>query len=318
MAYGRLARFWAAALLLPVAPFLLLAAELSPPPFQVNSRLVLVPLTVVDNYGKTVLGLQAKDFRVSDEGKPQPIVSFSSQDVPSSVGLVLDSSGSMARALPAAKEAAQAFVAAANPTDEYLLLTVSTQPKAGRAFTTDATEMEQDIRSAKPDGMTALIDTLYLGLKSMRLAAQPRRALIVFSDGMDNHSQYSANELLRAALEANVQVYTIAMDGIAGGSSGTVPFRPSMIAKPGDAAAQRQGPDLLEKLAEKTGGLHFHAGNAAEARQAILKAGEALRNQYVIGFQPAESGPAGKSHKIHVTTTVPKVYVHARSGYYAQ
>jgi Ca-activated chloride channel family protein len=90
-----------------------------------------------------------------------------------------------------------------------------------------------------------------------------------------------------------------------------------MIAKPGEQAAQRQGPDLLEELAEKTGGLYFHARNIAQAQEAMTKAGQALRNEYVIGYQPAGSGSSGKWHRIRVKTTLPKVSIHARNGYYA-
>ena len=102
---------------------------------------------------------------------------------------------------------------------------------------------------------------------------------------MDNHSRYSKSELLRVALEADVQIYTILVDGAGGGSSGEgALFRPSMIAKPGAQAAERQGPSLLEELAEKTGGLSFHARSEAQAQEAMLKASQALRNQYVIGY----------------------------------
>lgn len=290
--------------------------------FQVSSRMVLVPVTVTDNYGKTILGLHAADFKVFDNQTPQPIVSFSMEDAPCSVGVVLDVSGSMRNALGLAKESAQAFVAAANPDDEFLLLTVSTQPAGEPQFTADPAGMAQTIAFTKPGGMTALIDTVYLGLNQMRKARHPRRALLVLSDGMDNHSQYSKNQLLRAALEADVQIYTFILPTTPGGIAGNgAPFRPSMIAKPGDRRPETEGPELLETLADKTGGLHFRARNDAEAREAVRKAGEALRNQYVIGFQPADSGLSGKAHRIRVTmanpaSAMPKIYVHARSAYY--
>ncbi len=294
---------------------------LPPGTFEASSRLVLVPVSVTDNSGKTILGLGAGDFKIFDDQKPQSIISFSREDVPSSIGLVLDVSGSMRNSLGLAKAGAQAFVRDANPSDEFLLLTVSTQPGAATSlsgsFSGDAAGVAQDIAFTKPGGMTALIDTVYLGLTQMRNASHPRRALVVFSDGMDNHSKYSRNQLLRAALEADVQIYTILLPTTPGGTAGGgAPFRPSMIAKPGDRGAETQGPDLLEALADKTGGLHFRARNQAEAEQAMLKTGEALRSQYVIGYQPPDSGTAGKSHRIHVTTSVPKVYIHARSGYY--
>lgn len=280
--------------------------------------MVLVPVTVTDHYGKTITGLQAKDFNLFDDQTPQRIVSFATEDAPCSAGLVLDISGSMQSTLGAVKDSARAFVRTANRDDEFLLLTVSTLPAASPEFTTDTETLEENIALTRPGGFTALIDTVYLGLNQMRKARNPQRALVILSDGMDNHSRYSKAELLRDALEADVQIYTIIVDNGAGGSSAnTVPFRPSMIQKPGDQAAARQGPSLLEELADKTGGLSFHVRSGAEAKEGILKVGQALRNQYVIGYQPADSEPSGKLHRIRVKSTLPKVTVHARSGYYA-
>jgi|SRR5579862_656544 Ca-activated chloride channel family protein len=286
--------------------------------FQTSTRMVLVPVTVTDHDGKTITGLQPRDFNIFDDQVPQQIVSFGTQDAPCSAGLVLDISGSMHSTIGAVKDGALAFVKSANQSDEFLLLTVSTSPAASPDFTTDTGAIEENIAYTRPGGFTALIDTVYLGLNQMRRARNPQRALVIISDGMDNHSRYSKGELLRAALEADVQIYTIIIDNGAGGSSAnTVPFRPSMIKKPGDQGADRQGPSLLEELAEKTGGLSFHARNAVEARQGMVKASEALRNQYIIGYQPADSDPSGKLHRIRVKSTVPKVTVHARSAYYA-
>ncbi len=286
--------------------------------FRVNSRLVLVPATVTDNYGKSIVGLRARDFTIFDDQKPQQIVSFFNEDAPCSVGLVLDSSGSMRNAFGIAREGAQALVRLANPADEFLLLTVSTQPGIGPGFSSDPAGVIETIAYSKPAGMTALIDTVYAGLNQMRNARNPQRALVILSDGMENHSQYSRNQLLRAALEANVQIYAVVLPTTPGGVAGNgAPFRPSMIAKPGDRGPQIEGPELLEALAEKTGGLHFRAHNQSDATQAIAKIGEALRNEYVLGFTPAEAGAPGKAHRIRVTTSVPKVYVHARSSYIA-
>jgi Ca-activated chloride channel homolog len=287
--------------------------------FLTSSRMVLVPVTVTGRDGKTIVGLQAKDFNIFEGQTPQQIVSFAIEDIPCSAGLVLDASGSMQSTLGAVKESAQAFVRTANPEDEFLLLTVSTLPESVSGFTTDTADLEENIALTRPGGFTALIDTVYLGLNQMRKAHNPQRALVIVSDGMDNHSRYSKSELLRVALEADVQIYTIIIDnGAPGAPASTVPFRPSMIAKPGDqAAARQQGPSLLEELADKTGGLSFHARSAAQAKEAMLKAAQALRSEYVIGYRPADSGLSGKWHPIRVKSTVPHVSVHTRSGYYA-
>jgi VWFA-related protein len=91
-----------------------------------------------------------------------------------------------------------------------------------------------------------------------------------------------------------------------------------MAQKPWDQARERQGPALLEELSNKTGGLHFHVRDDAEAKQAMIKIGEAVRNEYVIGYQPAESGSPGKWHRVRVKSDVPKVNVYSRNGYYVQ
>jgi Ca-activated chloride channel family protein len=291
-----------------------------PATFSTDAQMVLVPVMVTDHNGRTIEGLRAEDFNVFDNQALQPILSFTNEDAPCSVGMVLDISGSMRTTLGSAKRAAESFFQTTSPDDEFLLLTVSTQPAAGPEFTADPTVLEESISYTRPGGMTALIDTVYLGLNRMRKASHPQRALLILSDGFDNYSRYSKSELLRVALEADVQIYTIIMDtGMGGGSSsaGTVPFRPSLVRKPGDQAADRQGPMLLEELSDKTGGLYFHARNDAEAREGMRKAGQALRNEYMIGYRAIPSGAAGKWHQIRVKSTLPRVNIHARSGYYA-
>jgi len=282
--------------------------------FRASAQMVLVPVTVTDRDGKTIEGLRAENFNILDDQVTQQIVAFTAEDAPCSVGLVLDISGSMRDALRGAQGVAQSFLQTANPDDEFLLLTVSTQPGTVSGFTTDTAALKESIAFTSPGGMTALIDTVYLGLNRMRQAKQPRRALLILSDGMDNYSRYSKSELERVALEANVQIYTIIVNGL---PSASIPFRPSLIGKPIDQARERQGPLLLEDLSDKTGGLHFRAQNDTEAREAAEKIGRALRNEYVIGYKPPGFGPTGKWHRVHVKANVPKVNVYARNGYYA-
>ena len=174
----------------------------------------------------------------------------------------------------------QAFFRTANPEDEFLLLTVSTQPAVIPGFMNDVATLEKAIELTKPGGRTALIDTVYLGLSRMRAARRPRRALLILSDGMDNQSRYSKSDLMRIALEADVQIYTILIDnGSASATDLTVPFRPTLIKKPIDQAQDRQGVDLLEALSARTVGLHFRAHNDDEAKEAVTKAVQALRKR---------------------------------------
>ena len=167
--------------------------------------------------------------------------------------------------------------------------------------------------------MTALVDTVYLGLNRMREASRPRRALLILSDGVDNQSRYSQSELLRVALEADVQIYAIIFEtGSAGATTGTIPFRPSLVRKPGDQGPERQSPEMLEKLSDSTGGLHFRVHNQAEAKDAVIKAGQALRSQYLIGYNTPDSEASGKWHRVQVKLDRAQVQIYARTGYYAR
>ncbi len=294
------------------------AQRLLPTTFQSNSAMVLIPVNITDRDGKTIQGLRAEDFTVFDEQAPQQIASFSSEDAPCSVGLVLDISGSMRYALTTTKRIADVFLKASNPEDEFLMLTVSSVPDADSRFTTETEALAQDVQATTPGGMTALLDTVYLGLNRMRKATRPRRALLILSDGMDNQSRYSKRELMRLALETDVQVYTILVDGLTGASAGPGPFVPSMAAKPWQQASEREGPQTLKELSEKTGGLYFHVRNDAEGAEAAARAARALRNEYIIGYRAPNSGASGKWHRVQIKSTVPKARIFARSGYYAQ
>lgn len=292
-------------------------AQPSTPVFRSTAQMVLVPVTVTDRSAKTVDGLHAENFSIQDNQVSQQIVSFGTDDAPCSVGVVLDISGSMQNVLPFAKDLLHSFLGTANPSDEFRLFTVSTQPATASAFTSDINALEESANFTRPGGLTSLIDTIYVGLDGMRKAHLPRRALLILSDGMDNNSRYSEGELMTVALEADVQVYTMIFDNGLPGSSG-VPFRPSLAGKPWDIAREHQGSDLLEKLSNKTGGIYFHVRNNAEAKEALLKTGRALRNEYLLGYQPSDEGNSGKWHQIRVKSNVPKVYVHARNGYYSR
>ena len=288
------------------------------PIFRTNVQMVLVPVTVADRNGKIIEGLRAEDFNILDNQRSQKIVSFSSDDAPCSAGLVLDISGSMQQALSGTKEMAQAFFGTANPDDEFLLLTVSTQPAATTGFTSDTAALEESIGFAKPGGLTALIDTVYLGVSRMREARWPQRALLILSDGMDNHSRYSQSELMRLALEADVQIYTIVIDnGSASASTHTAPYRPSLITKSWDRAEEHQGAEMLEKLSDLTGGLHFRVHSNAQAKEAVINIGRALRSEYVIGYHLLDSTTSGRWHRIRVKLNASRANVHARKGYYA-
>ena len=269
-------------------------------------RLVLVPVTVTDRRGAVVNGLGREHFKLLEEKTPLPIASFTQEDAPCSVGIVFDVSGSMKPALPQAKSTLRAFFETFNPEDEAFLMSVSSVPRELTKFTSQFTGLLDSVRFTSAGGSTAFIDTMYLALNRMREAQHARRALLVISDGMDNHSRYSQKDLMKLASEADVQIHTIAL------------YSPPLTKKPIELQQERQGLGLLEELARRTGGLHFIARDGNDVNEIVAKIGQALRNQYVIGYRPRTVDGSGKWRSIRVKSTLPDVMVYARPGYYAE
>ncbi len=275
------------------------------PSIRSDVRLVLVPVTVTDRKGAILTGLAQEHFKLFEEKTPQPIASFKEDDVPCSVGVVFDVSGSMKPTLAQAKSTLRAFFDTANSEDEAFLMTISSAPGDLSGFTTDFGDLLGRLQFRKASGSTAFVDTLYLALSRMRAAHHARRALLVISDGMDNHSRYSKDELKNLALEADVQIYTIAL------------YDPPRNKKPIELQEEHRGVLLLDEMARQTGGLHFVAANETDIKECIKKIGKALRSEYVIGYQPRIVDRSGKWRQIQVKSTLPDVRVYARSGYYA-
>ena len=273
------------------------------PAFRADSTLVLVPVTVVDHRGAVVYGLTSDAFTLTENGVRQQIRSFSQQDVPVSLGIVLDLSGSMRRVLAAAKESLRALLKDANPTDEAFLNAVSTRPRAFLGFTHDFDEILDRIAFENAGGNTALVDTIYASLQQLRTGVHARKALLVISDGMDNHSRYSIEELLRFAVEADAQIYALAVRA------------ESQTAKPIELMEETKGTLLLEELAAKTGGMSFTVRRQNDMADAAATIGQALRNQYAIGYVPPANGRDGRWRKIGVKVSGSGLRAYTRTGY---
>jgi len=258
---------------------------------------------VVDRRGSIVNGLAKDAFTLTENGVPQQIRSFSQQDVPVSMGIVLDLSGSMQRVVGTAKESLRALMKDANPADEAFLNAVSTRPRAYSGFTHDFDEILSKVAFETAGGNTALIDTIYASLQQLHSGAHARKVLLVISDGMDNHSRYSREELLRLAVEADVQIYTIAVSCA------------PQTAKPIELMEEKKGILLLEELAAKTGGLSFIIQRQNDIAEATTSIGQALRNQYAIGYVPGGAGHAGLWRRIKVRVAGPGMRAYARAGY---
>jgi Ca-activated chloride channel family protein len=274
--------------------------------FKSDSDLVLVPVTVTDRRGGIVSGLPTETFHISDDKVSQRIFSLSEQDVPASIGVILDRSGSMRWTLNDAKAAVRSFLDTANPEDEGFLYSVSSRPEKNTGFTPELDTLLGSVAFSGSRGSTALIDTVYYALDAMRAAHRPRKALLIISDGMDNHSRYSKTELMERVVESDVQIYTIAIYGA------------PAYAKAIQILEQREGVALLDDLAEKTGGLSFVVRTPEEIGKATAAISRAIRSEYVIAYAPQHCTRDGKWHSIHVKVGEPGLRAYARPGYYAQ
>jgi len=275
-------------------------------PIQVDVNLVLVPVTVVDPLNRLVTGLEKEHFQVFEDKAQQKIAHFSSEDVPISLGLVFDASGSMANKIDKSRMAVLQFFKTANPTDEFFLVDFNEQPRLVSDFTTSLEEIQNKLVFTMAKGRTALLDAVYLAINHMRHARHQKKAVLIISDGGDNHSRYTENEIKGLVKESDVQLYAIGIYNPYGS-------RPT----PEEVA----GPSLLTELAETTGGRQFAVNDLGELPDIAAKIGIELRNQYVLGYNPSNAARDGKWRKIQVKLKPPRglppLHVYAKTGYYA-
>ncbi len=276
------------------------------PTFAVDAPVVLVPTTVMDRKGATVTGLPSDAFLVAQDNVPQRITSFAEQDVPVSVGIVFDTSGSMRSVLPQAKSVLRAFLDACNPEDEAFLYTVASRPEKDSSFTNNFNTLLEHMAFTNAGGSTALVDTIYAAMLQSRSAHHARKALLVISDGMDNHSRYSSRELIAAAVEADVQIYSVSV------------YDPPRNKKPIELQEERNGVFFLDELTRRTGGFQITAYGSGDVQQAAARIGRAMRDQYVIGYVPANTNENGKWHAIKVKLKTGNATAYARSGFYSK
>ena len=269
-----------------------------------NVDLVLVPVTITDKMDRLITGLDKENFRLYENKREQPIQHFSSEDGPVSIGIILDTSTSMSSKINRAQDAVREFCKAANPEDEYFLITFADRPNAVTDFISDSEKFQRQLVYAVPHGKTALLDAVYLGLQKMNAAKHPRRALLIISDGGDNHSRYTEHEVISLVKESNVATYAIGI------YDHTFPTQEELL-----------GPALLSNIAQMSGGRAFEVDDPNDLPAIASRVGEELRNQYVLGYRPQDMPRDGKWHKIRVRLQVPSrwsfLHVRARTGYYA-
>jgi len=269
--------------------------------FRTESNLVSLNVSVFDREGRVLKGLPQSAFTVFEDNQKQEIKVFRQEDVPISLGLIIDASASMFDKRDRVNLAALAMVKASNPDDEVFVISFSDEAYVTQDFTSDLKRLESSLRKFESKGETAMRDALSVGLDHLRgHARKDKKVLLVITDGEDNSSIQRQENLVRAAQLSNVIIYGI---GILGSEQ--------------PASAQRAKASL-DGLTLATGGRSWFPADVTGIGQITPEIAHEIRNQYVIGYTPENTAAKGGFRSIRVETNVPNATVRTRSGYYSQ
>jgi Ca-activated chloride channel homolog len=271
---------------------------------KIDVDLVLVNATVTDSLNRYVSGLESQHFQIWEDKVEQKVEYFNAEDVPISVGVIFDVSGSMKDKIATAQKAAATFLKTGNPDDEYFLVEFANRPEVASDFTTDVTKLQSKLIMAPAKGMTAMYDSVYLGLEKLREGSNPKKALLLITDGEDNRSRYTFQNVKDFVKEQDVQIYGI----------GIVDDFSSQL------GAGHTGRAMVEELADLTGGRAFFPDSVYELEDICTKIAVELKNQYVIGYHSTNGAKDGKWRKLRLKVNPPKgiqhLNVRSKQGYY--
>lgn len=276
------------------------------PPINVQTDLVTLTLTVTDQFGRYVSGLNKGAFTVVDNNQEQELTFFSDTDAPVSVGVVFDVSGSMnGDKIQKARKALERFIATSHPSDEYSLIAFNTRAQLLLDRTRNGEALSEKLQLVQPKANTALYDAVYLGIERVTRGSHQKKALLVISDGQDNSSRYNFGEVRRLLKESDVTVYAVGILG--GGDYGS--------------SLGMQGQSFLDELSSVTGGKAFYPSTSVEMDELFERIALELRHQYSVGYTPKDFQPNGKWRKVKVKVKpprgLPRLIVRSREGYYA-
>jgi Ca-activated chloride channel homolog len=284
--------------------------------FTISTKveLVVLPATVVDKKGRRVNDLTENDFRVYENSVPQKLSVFSHADIPVTMGIVIDDSGSMKEKRPAVNAAALAFVETSNPQDQAFIVNFNDVYYLDTPgdFASNIEDLRSALSKIDSRGGTALYDALYASLDHLRLGNRDKKTLLVITDGEDNASRYSFPELLKYAQQSNAVIYAIGLLGDESGQTGL--FK---IHSGGDRHARK----VLEQLAQATGGAAYFPATLNDVDSTCRQIAHEIRNQYTLGYYPSNKAADGTYRIVRVEGfehgTRKKLVVRTKPGYYA-
>lgn len=258
---------------------------------NVDVDIVMMNVTVGDGGNRSVTDLKSENFQLFEDKVEQKIRYFSSEAAPVSLGIVFDISHSMQKKLSFARDAAVKFLETGTPEDEYFLVEFSNRAKVAEGFTTDINRLRDRLLLMPADGSTALYDAIYLGLAEVKRGQNPKKALLLITDGEDNHSRYGRGDIQSFVRETDAQIYVIDL-----------------------------GRALIDDLAEMTGG-HSYRTSVRDLESTCEAIARELKSQYVIGYESTNTNKDGKFRKVRIKVSPPagmaKLSVRTRDGYYA-
>lgn len=269
------------------------------PVVKVDSSIVVLNATIRDARNRPVAGLRQTDFRIFENGSEQPVASFESQEAPFAAIILFDTSGSMSERISIARSATINFLDGLRTDDMAAVFKFDSKVEMVQDFS-DSRDVGDKVFELRADGWTVLNDAVYRAAKELEKRSESRKAIVVLSDGADTRSAFSADKALKAALAANVVIYTVDMSAVDTG---------------GRERMQNQG--VLRNFAEKTGGVFLPIDNGIGMRDALKSIVEELRIQYTLSFEPSESKRDGKWHTLELRVARPNLTIRTRRGYNA-
>jgi Ca-activated chloride channel family protein len=269
--------------------------------FRSDTDLVPLNVSVFDASGQVIKGLPKSSFTVFENNVKQEISVFRQEDVPVSLGLLIDSSASMANKKDRVASAAVAMVKASNPDDEVFILDFNEEANIVQDFTSDLVSLEKSLRNIRTKGETAMRDAALLGMDHLRgKARRDKKVLVIITDGEDNSSISTQQHVIDEAHQNNTIVYAIGLLG---------------EEQPKNAERARA---QLEELTLATGGRSWFLADVSAIAAVMPEIAHEIRNQYVIAYKPSDPAKDGKFRTIRVEVNVPGATVRTRSGYYAR